>query len=373
MSRKPVVVSLETERTNKRDEPEGKISEKSTRGSKTVSEKEKEPSSSRKPQAMNAPDASEAIDVFDPNSDAYIGQIPNHVPRSVKRSKWGLLFIACITALISLGIGLWFMQMIETLFARNQWIGWAASTLLAIATLSLFIILLREVFALWRLRTLGRIREDVVRALQDDANSSRQLLDQIVSLYDDRKEMHWHISRLAEHTNDVMDSDDRLLLTERSLMKPLDEEAKQIIAAAAKQVSVVTAINPAPSLDVLFTGYQILKMLRRLTALYGSRPGSIGTLRLAKMVGSHLAITGGLALSDTLIQQFIGKGLAGRLSAKLGEGTVNGILTARIGLAALDLCRPMPFTALEKPGLKEFLATIAGSLNGNSTDNQETS
>jgi len=255
------------------------------------------------------------------------------------------------------------VQVIEGLFIRNEWLGLIASTLLTIALIALVIILLREVIALWRLRKLGKIREDVTRIMQEDGKSSQKVLNQIVGLYDHRKEMHWHISRLAEHANEIMDGSDRLRLAEQTLMKPLDDEAKKIIAATAKRVSVVTAINPAASLDVIFTGYQILRMLRLLTALYGSRPGSIGTIRLATMVGSHLAVTGGLALSDTLIQQFVGKGLAGRLSAKLGEGTVNGILTSRIGIAAMDLCRPMPFNALEKPGLKEFVVTIVGSMS----------
>ncbi len=362
MSRKPVVISLSEDDNETVEEQQSPPKKKAASKSKKSTTKPVTAKPSRKPQVMEAPDPSESVDVFDPESDAYVGDIPNHIPRTVKRSKWGVVFIACITTLFSLGIGLWFAQVIEGLFARNEWLGWAASALLAVAIVSLVIILLRELVALWRLRKLAKIREDVMRVMEDDARSSQRVLNQIVGLYENRKEMEWHISRLASHASDVMDDRDRLVLAEQTLMKPLDDEAKQIIASAAKRVSVVTAINPAAALDVIFTGYQILRMLRQLTALYGNRPGSIGTLRLATMVGSHLAVTGGLALSDTLIQQFIGKGLAGRLSAKLGEGTVNGILTSRIGLAALDLCRPMPFNALEKPGLKEFIATIAGSL-----------
>ena len=369
MSRKPIVISLDEE-ADTAPAPSGKktssSSKKTEETSRTARNKPSASKASRKPQVMEAPDPADAVDVFDPGSEAYIGDIPAHVPKTVKRSKWGMLFLACITTLVSLGVGLWFTQIIETLFSRNEWLGWAASALLAIAILSLVIIVLRELIALWRLRKLAKIREDVARVLEDDRASSQKVLNQIVGLYEDRKEMEWHISRLASHASDVMDDRDRLLLAEQTLMKPLDDEAKQIIATAAKRISVVTAVNPAASLDVIFTGYQILRMLRQLTALYGNRPGSIGTVRLATMVGSHLAVTGGLALSDTLIQQFIGKGLAGRLSAKLGEGTVNGILTSRIGIAALDLCRPMPFNALEKPGLKEFVATIAGSLTSGS-------
>ncbi|RUW87178.1 DUF697 domain-containing protein, partial [Mesorhizobium sp. M8A.F.Ca.ET.023.01.1.1] len=51
-------------------------------------------------------------------------------------------------------------------------------------------------------------------------------------------------------------------------------------------------------------------------------------------------------------------GLAARLSAKLGEGVVNGMMTARIGIAAMETARPLPFSAAKRPGLGDFLAAL---------------
>ena len=76
------------------------------------------------------------------------------------------------------------------------------------------------------------------------------------------------------------------------------------------------------------------------------------------MVMGHLAVTGGLALSDSLIQHVVGKGLIGRLSARFGEGAVNGILTARIGLAARDVCRPIPQEAEAKETLTSLVREL---------------
>lgn len=350
MSRKPTAISLGDKRSENPNTPAEKARKKAK-------------ASARKPQATKAPAPAEAEEVFE--SDIQHRDTPSSVRPLVRRSRWTVVFLACFIGLVSLGIGLWFTQVVEGLFARSDWLGWLASTLLAVAVLSLIVLLSREIFALWRLRKLDRLRGDVTRVLEGAGQTKDRLLDRLVGLYENRPEMEWHISRLASHSDEIMDARDRMLLAERYLMKPLDNEAQQIITTAAKRISVVTAVNPAASLDVLFTGYQVLRMLRQLTALYGGRPGGIGTLKLAGMVGSHLAVTGGLALSDALLQQFIGKGLAGRLSAKLGEGTVNGILTARIGIAAMDLCRPMPFCELPRPGLKDFAATIAGSISGN--------
>jgi uncharacterized membrane protein YcjF (UPF0283 family) len=47
-----------------------------------------------------------------------------------------------------------------------------------------------------------------------------------------------------------------------------------------------------------------------------------------------------MAASDSLIQQVIGHGVAAKLSARLGEGVLNGLLTARLGLAAIEAITP---------------------------------
>jgi putative membrane protein len=59
-----------------------------------------------------------------------------------------------------------------------------------------------------------------------------------------------------------------------------------------------------------------------------------------------------------VLQHVVGKGLLGRLSARFGEGVVNGILTTRIGIAACNLCRPIP-RALSQ---KETIASMAKEL-----------
>ena len=99
-------------------------------------------------------------------------------------------------------------------------------------------------------------------------------------------------------------------------------------------------------------------LVRRLADLYGARPGPLGLLRLLRLTVTHLAVTGGIAATDSLIQQVVGHGVAAKLSARLGEGVLNGLLTARLGLAAIEVARPLPFAALPKPAISD----LAGDL-----------
>jgi len=281
-------------------------------------------------------------------------------PLARPRRRWGILLAAGLAGFLALAAGHWAYGLIETFFARAPWLGWTATGLLAVAGFAALSITLREVVGLARLRTLERLQTDAAHALaSDDAAASGRVLEGLKSLYAGRPDTAWGLSRLNEHAGDIIDPADRVRLAERDLVAPLDEEARRIIARSARRVTLLTAVAPHAALDIVFVAALNLRMLRQLAELYGGRPGTIGTVRLARMVIGHLAVTGGLALSDTLVQQLIGKGLAGRLSARFGEGAVNGILTARIGRAALDLTRPLPFAATPPPALVDLMREVA--------------
>ena len=92
--------------------------------------------------------------------------------------------------------------------------------------------------------------------------------------------------------------------------------------------------------------------------LYGVRPGRIGFLKLFKDVIGHLAVTGAIAVGDSVVGEALGHGIVSRISSRFGEGVVNGLLTARLGISAMDLCRPLPFQATPRP----TIGGIAGDL-----------
>ncbi len=63
-------------------------------------------------------------------------------------------------------------------------------------------------------------------------------------------------------------------------------------------------------------------------------------------------------MTDDLLGQFLGQDILRRLSRRLGEGAFNGALTARIGIAAIEVIRPLPFLAAKRPRVREVLGEV---------------
>ncbi len=298
-----------------------------------------------------------------PAADAKAPEMPApYTPRGVK---WGGLLLGALGGLVTIGAGLWLSDLISGLLTRQDWIGWAAFGLLALAAFSALVIIMRELWALFRLRRLGKLRQAADDAARkEDTDLAKQVTADLQALYRSRPDLAWARARLKENESQFMSANEALSLSERELMTPLDAEARQVIATAAKRVSLVTAISPVAILDMIVVAAQNMRMLRSIATVYGVRPGTFGLIKLARMVVTHIALTGGIALGDDLIQQMIGHRLMAKLSARLGEGLFNGALTARVGLATIEVCRPLPFIKADPPRLRTLLADVARQVAG---------
>ncbi|MBL8590225.1 MAG: TIGR01620 family protein [Methylobacteriaceae bacterium] len=284
------------------------------------------------------------------------------LPRALS---WGGLFWSAVTGLVGLGFSLWLWRLIEDLFARVAALGWVAAALAGLAALALVALLIRETRAIFRQRRIARLHQDFAAArAADDRERARALTRDLVALYAERADTARARQELADLTREIVDGRDLIDIAERALVQRLDSLAQREIALAARRVSVVTAVSPRAAIDLLFVGAQAVRLVRRIAEIYGGRPGFLGFVRLARSVGAHLAVTGGMAVGDSLIQQVVGHGLAAKLSARLGEGVLNGLLTARVGLSAMAVCRPMPFAADPQPGVADVAPFLFASSKG---------
>lgn len=286
-------------------------------------------------------------------------------------SRLGRFFWQAAGALVTFLASVAAWRFVEGLFAANPILGWVATVLFAAFVVAAALIGLRELAAYARLGRLDRVHREVTEAAQaDDLNRARKVVDHLASLYTRRPEMDWSRARLAERAPEQLDTETLLTLAETELMAPLDAAARLEIEAAARSVATVTALVPLALADVFTALAANLRMIRRIAELYGGRAGSLGALRLARTVMTHLVATGAVSAGDDLIETVTGGHLFSKLSRRFGEGVVNGALTARVGVAAMEVCRPMPFRALPKPRVTNLTGRALAGLFGRAKDKE---
>jgi putative membrane protein len=302
-----------------------------------------------------------------PESDPALLPVPVQAPLlSVQRGfAWGAVFWSAVGGLVLLGLGLSVTRLIEDLFARSEGLGFLGLGFASAAALALAIVIAREALGLARLATIEKLHLRAAEVLaSDDRTESRRIVQDLIKLAHQNPHLARARAALQGHAGDIIDGADMIRLAERELMAPLDQEARLLVSSAAQRVSIVTAVSPRALVDVLFVFVASLRLIRQLALLYGGRPGALGMFRLLRHVIAHVAITGGMAASDSLIQQVLGHGIAAKLSQRLGEGVLNGLLTARLGLAAIDVTRPLPFTALPRPVLGDLAKDLLRKRDG---------
>lgn len=253
------------------------------------------------------------------------------------------------------------------LLARNVWLGGAA-VVLAVLALGLLVLLAgREALAFARIARIDRLRSEAVLARSTaDITAARAMVARLAALYAGRAECAWGQARLADRQAEVFDADALLNLAEAELLAPLDRAALAEVEAAARQVATVTAFVPLALADVATALYANLRLIRRLSEIYGGRSGTLGSWQLMRRVFAAVLGAGAVALADDLIGSVAGGGVLAKLSRRFGEGVVNGALTARTGITAMELCRPLPFATQPRPGTSATLSrALAGLVSRN--------
>ena len=301
------------------------------------------------------------------------GQAMQHVtgllsrkPSRLARLFWGAAFLFVTTVLL---VAAW--DYATALILRLPMLGYAVTGLGALLIFLLLVMALRELSMIARLKRLDTLQAQATEALEThDLSAARKVVTGLKRLYRGRADMRWGQDRLSDKQADQFDADALLALAEQELLAPLDKAAAAEIEAAARQVATITALVPLALADVVGALTANLRMIRRIAVIYGGRSGVLGNWRLARAVMAHLIATGAVAVGDDLLGSVAGGGLLSKVSRRFGEGVVNGALTARVGVAAMEVCRPMPFVAVSRPSvaglLRRALTGLFGPLKGQS-------
>src|ERR1700722_2538463 len=125
------------------------------------------------------------------------------------RPSLGALFWSGLGGLVSLGLGLWFTELVESLFARAQALGWIGAAFGALALIALIAIGAREAAAILRQSRIARLHADLARAQAgDDGDAARMLIARLITLYERRPETAAGRAEVAEAAHAIIDGRD---------------------------------------------------------------------------------------------------------------------------------------------------------------------
>lgn len=282
--------------------------------------------------------------------------------RPSRLARWFWSLAIALTGFVA-SLAAW--DYVTGLLARSPILGAIATVLIGLLLFVLAAIGLRELAAFARLRRLDTIQKQAETALTNhDLKAARDVIGALNGLYASREDTAWGRAELHDRQGEIMDADGLLGLAENTLLAPLDARAMREIEAAARQVATVTAIVPLALADLFAALTANLRMIRRIAEIYGGRAGTLGSWRLTRSVLTHLVATGAVAVGDDLIGSVAGGSVLSKISRRFGEGVVNGALTARVGVAAIEVCRPLPFHAIKRPSVTTLVRRALTGLFG---------
>lgn len=281
-------------------------------------------------------------------------------------SRW---FWRLLSAIIGFAVSVAAWDFVTSLLTRNVYLGYAALALVAAFVIVCLFVAIRELAALARLSRVADIQKAATVAREtEDVTKAREVSQELTRLYAGRVDQRWGEASLRERVKDAFDSDTVLDIAETTLLVPLDTVARAEVEAAARQVAAATALVPLALADIAVALVSNLRMIRRIAEIYGGRGGTLSAWRLTRAVMAHLLATGAMAVGDDMIGSVAGGGVLSKISRRFGEGVINGALTARVGLAAMEVCRPLPFHATARPSVSAVIKSALTGLFSSSKD-----
>ncbi|MGQ9365973.1 YcjF family protein [Azospirillum sp. A39] len=271
----------------------------------------------------------------------------------------GRWLAGALGALVAVALGFDTADLLARSFAVSLALGTAVAAAVAVALVAAVAMLVRELRSLKRLRRIEELRGEADR-LEGEAGHGEgdRFAGALAALYRGRPELAPSLERLKDAITDAHDDAEVVRLIDREVLAELDRAAYQLTLRASRDTAVATALSPAAAVDLAIVLWRNLRLVRQIATLYGVRPGYLGSLRLLRRMLANLAVAGVAESAHHVAVEALGGSLAAAISTRVGQGVINGLLTARIGLTAMHTCRPVAFGPHNRPSLGRIRAEL---------------
>lgn len=265
---------------------------------------------------------------------------------TLKREQSRSFLWPLIVVLIMLLFSIEFIGFLTTGFVHSPIITSLYSLLFICFSITFISILFKEINGLRQLKKQQFIRTSIsdlmLNKRNDDHSSASQLCDKIHQelMYDLPKDIE---KQWKNEINNSLSNQEIIQLFDIKVLSKVDEKAVSDIAKYASETMLLVAISPLAFIDMGIVLWRNIKMIDKVSGLYGLKLGYWSRLKLIKQVFRDMLLVGASELMIDLGTQALGADLLGKFSGRMAQGFGAGMLTARLGLNTLKACRPLPF------------------------------
>ena len=207
---------------------------------------------------------------------------------------------------------------------------------------------------LWRLRQRADERDEARDLLQSHGSGKGRAFCEKLAAQAGLDKGHPALQRWYAAIHETH-SDREVVTLYAHLVQPvLDTQARREVSRSAAESTLMIAVSPLALVDMAFIAWRNLRLINRIAAIYGIELGYFSRIRLFRLVLLNIAFAGASELVREVGMDWLSQDLAARLSARAAQGIGAGLLTARLGIKAMELCRPLPWLQDDKPRLGDF-------------------
>lgn len=213
-----------------------------------------------------------------------------------------------------------------------------------------------------RLRQRADERDEARQLLSSHATGQGQLFCEKLARQAGLDPAHPALQRWSAALHETQNDREVVTLYAQLVQPLLDNQARRIISRFAAESALMLAVSPLAVVDMAFIGWRHLRLINSLATLYGIELGYYSRLRLFRLVLFNIAFAGASELIREVGMDWLSQDLAARLSARAAQGIGAGLLTARLGIKTMELCRPLPWIGDDKPRLGDFRRELLSQL-----------
>jgi len=201
----------------------------------------------------------------------------------------------------------------------------------------------RELSGLRQLKRQQSLKKQATETIQDDAPLNveqfcRQLSNSLPCDIMSNQEVKWQKALTGQYSDSEL-----LQLYSKIVLSNVDKKVIAEISKFSTEALVLVALSPVALIDMLVILWRNLRMLDKISGLYGLKLGYWSRIKLIKQVFINMAYAGASELATDFGTEMVGADLLGKISTRFAQGLGAGLLTSRLGIRAMHLCRPLPF------------------------------